>query len=445
MEKRSRQIQSFAKGWGIIMAKLFMISFEGMNYDILLDWIDKSYLKNFKRILRDGCLGEMNCGRIPYEASGLTSVFSGMEESEHGICSYWKTHNENYVPEIWSSNGIKDYMFWQKNDYKENSFNIINVFGTHPAYKINGNMISYCMESSLRYTYPSDLKIKLLKSGLSYVQDTGAFFKNQSKEKFLGKILEIENMRHNVGKELFKNDADISIINFTCIDRLSHFYMNELRENIVPLQETAVFQAYKKCDEILGDIINCIEKNNADLILFSSVGFGHLKHFVEINQYLVEKGLFNWSSDRVPDWNHTVAFEAPQGCHGININKKSFYTKGIISDCDYTNVLYEVMSLLRAMRNPYNENPMFANVVLGKDFYKKDTNAPDIVLEPYDWEYLPYGDNYWADKVMRHSQTGWHRNSTVWGGLGPNISVKNKVTRITDILPLVNHIMNKSK
>lgn len=422
-----------------------MISFEGMSYDILLNWIENSYLENFKRIKQEGYLDEINCGRIPYEASGLTSVFSGLEDSEHGICSYWKANNKKYIPEIWTSNDIKDYMFWKKDDYKEHSFNIINVFGTHPVYQINGNMISYCMQSSLRYSFPSDLKLRLLKSGLSYMQDTGVFFKNQGKEKFMGKVFEIENMRHTVGKELFKNDADISIINFTCIDRLSHFYMHELRENTIPLRETAVYQAYKKCDEILGDIIKCTEKNNADLILFSSVGFGHLKKFVEINQYLAEKGLLRWESERVPDWDYTVAFEAPQGCHSININKKSFYSKGIISDADYADVLIEVMSLLRAMRNPYNDNPMFKNIVPGKDFYKNATNAPDIITEPYDWEYLPYGDNYWADKVTRHSQTGWHRISTVWGGLGANISIKNRLTNLSDILPLVDRIMNKSK
>ena len=346
------------------MTKLFMVSFEGMNYDILLNWIDKSYLKNFQRILREGCLDKINCGRIPYEAAGLTSIFSGMKDSEHGICSYWKAQNNNYIPEIWSSDEIKNDMFWLRNDYKENSFNIVNIFGTHPAYKINGNMISYCMHTSLRYTYPSTLKMNLLKLGFSYIQDTGVFFKNQSKEKFLGKVLEIDSLRYNVGKELVKYNPDISIINFTCIDRLSHFYMNELRENTVPLKETAVFQAYKKCDEILGDILNYIEKNNADLILFSSVGFGHLKKFIEINNYLAEKGFLKWSSARVPDWNHTVAFEAPQGCHGININKKSFYTNGIVSDSDYTDVLHEVMNQLKEMGNPYNDNPMFSNVVL---------------------------------------------------------------------------------
>lgn len=428
------------------MTKLFIVSFEGMNYDILLDWIEKSYLKNFQRLLLEGHIGEIKCGRIPYEAAGLISAFSGLEDFEHGICSYWKAHNKNYIPEIWSSDDIKDYMFWMNNDFEKNKFSIINIFGTHPVYQVNGNLISYCMERSLRYSYPGDLISRLLKSGFSYVQDTGVFFKNQGKDKFVDKVFQIENMRHNVSKELYKNDVDIMITNYTCIDRVSHFYMNELRENTIPLNETAVFQAYKQCDKILGDIINYTEKNNADIILFSSVGFGHLKHFVEINQYLSEKGFLRWKSDRIPDWDHTIAFEAPQGCHGININKKSLYSKGIVSDNDYNDILSEVINQLSTMKNPYNDNPMFSNIVPGKDFYKNNVTAPDIIIEPYDWEYLPYGDNYWSDRVTRHSQTGWHRDSTVWGGLGPNISenVKNGLLNLSDILSVVKHVMKIS-
>lgn len=426
------------------MIKLFMVSFEGMNYDILLNWIENSYLKNFQRILREGCISKINCSRIPYEASGLISAFSGLEDSEHGICSYWKAQNKNYIPEIWSSSDVKDFMFWSKDNYKDEKFNIINIFGTHPIYQINGNLISYCMERSLRYSFPGDLLFKLLKSGFSYVQDTGVFFKNQGKDKFTDKIFQIENMRHNVSKELFNDDIDISITNYTCIDRVSHFYMNELKDNLIPLNETAVFQAYKLCDDFLGDIIDYTEKNNADLILFSSVGFGHLQNFVEINQYLAERGLLKWGSNRTPDWEHTIAFEAPQGCHGININKKSFYSKGIVSENDYNDAITEVIDQLIKMKNPYNDNPMFSSLVSGKDFYKNSRGVSDIIVEPFDWEFLPYGDNYWADKVTRHSQTGWHRNSTVWGGLGPHISgKKNGPKNLSDILPMVNQIMNK--
>lgn len=53
------------------MVKLFVISFEGMNYDILNRLIDNHMLENFKKLNNDGYIGEIKGSRIPYEASGL--------------------------------------------------------------------------------------------------------------------------------------------------------------------------------------------------------------------------------------------------------------------------------------------------------------------------------------------------------------------------------------
>ena len=151
---------------------------------------------------------------------------------------------------------------------------------------------------------------------------------------------------------------------------------------------------------------------------FSSVGFGELEKFVEINPYLEKEGFLKRVSERGIDFDHTLAFEAPQGVHGININTEDFYARGIVKADNYNRVLSEVADALRQMINPYNTKPMFAQVVKGKEFYQGNKEAPDLILEPYDWNYLPYGDNYWADIVGRHNQTGWHRNKSVWGRMG---------------------------
>lgn len=428
------------------MSKLIVISFEGMNFDLLTDWIEDGHLPNFKRLIKEGYIGEINCSRVPYEASGLTSAFSGLKDSEHGILSYWRVHNRDYIPKTWSSNDMKDVLLWNNEFLKEYKFGIVNVFGTHPVHEINGYLISYAMERTLRYSYPKSLSHELINSGLPYVQDMAAFFKNQEKETFINEVRKVEKMRHNVSKELLKRDVDIHIINYTCIDRLCHFYMGELRDNTIPLSDMAVFQIYKYCDSVLGDILKFVDKFSADLLLFSSVGFGHLKHFVEINPFLHERGFLNWGQIcRQPDWNRTIAFESVQGSHGININRESKYVNGIVKENDYEDTLKEVIAQIKKMKNPYNDNAMFSDVVLGREFYNNNSNAPDIIVEPYDWEYVPYGDCYWADTVHRHSQTGWHRNKSIWGGIGPNISnkVKDVSPHLENIAATINHILGK--
>ena len=41
-------------------------------------------------------------------------------------------------------------MIWNKPFMKKNKIGLINIWGTHPVYPINGCMVSYSMTKSLR-------------------------------------------------------------------------------------------------------------------------------------------------------------------------------------------------------------------------------------------------------------------------------------------------------
>lgn len=252
-------------------------------------------------------------------------------------------------------------------------------------------------------------------------------------------------MRIQAFKELLKQDTDVMIINFTSIDRVSHFYTNELKLNDIPLEEKAVFQAYRDCDSILGDLLVEIEDTDTNLVWFSEFGFGHLERFVSINDYLSSKKFLTYSTEnrRRPNWEKTLAFESVQGSHGINLNRKSFYKNGIVSDSDFQSSREEIIQSLLNMNNPYNGNPMFSMVTKREEYYI-NPEAPDIILEPYDWKYLPYGDNHWSDVVSRHSQTGWHRPKAMWGGVGPKIRKKNwsGSSELIDLVPTFYYLMD---
>ena len=176
------------------MVKLFVISFEGMNYDILNRLIDNHMLENFKKLNNDGYIGEIKGSRIPYEASGLVSAFSGLEDYEHGVLSYWQAHNYDYLPKTYDSNYIKYMMIWNQEELKGYKQVIINIFGTHPPYPVNGCLISYAMNRTLRYSYPDTLIKSFASQGLPYLQDMGAFFVGQDKNKFAKKLLKAKSI-----------------------------------------------------------------------------------------------------------------------------------------------------------------------------------------------------------------------------------------------------------
>lgn len=415
--------------------KLIICLFEGISYPLINEYLENGLLPNFKTLCSNGYCGKLECAPIPYEASGITTSFSGVDVNHHGIISYWNPKSKNYIPTQWKSSDISDLMFWNKEPFNNLRYSLINLFGTQPTYKINGSMLSYSMDKNLRYSYPKELLLSLNKRGLPYVQDTCAFFtKKTVKSDFCRDVLSIDMLRKNVFFDLPNDDIDISVINFTAIDRLSHFCFDEIDN--VKLENSLLYKAYEQCDKILGEIINLSIRLKSEIIVFSEIGFGHLKKFVSINDFLMQNDLLRKDTETQKTiFNKTIAFESVQGSHGININSKKHFVDGIIEDNEYENVLSQVIDKLICMPNPYNQNPMFKKVIRGTEFSHSDL-VPDIIVEPYNWEYLPYGDPYWADHVSRHCQTGWHRRESFWGYLG-TADKPDDILSLTDIYNLI--------
>lgn len=383
--------------------KLIVAIFEGADYDILSNLMEKNLVPNFKKL---NYFNRCKCSLIPYEAAGLMSIFSGIPEKQHGISSYWKAQNNKYIPELWSSTDVKKHMIWNNLQDKTKKFSILNLWGTHPVYPINGSILSYCMQKSLKYCYPADLNNKLLKSKFKYVQDTCSIHNKQSKkEVFCNEVLNIDRMRHKC-LAYFEEESDVIIVNYTAIDRISHFYYDEFYSSGIDSQ---LFKAYKQCDLVLSDLLNLVEKYDASLIALSEIGFGPLKKFVNFNNELFNWGFLNYTSNGLIDWNRTIAYESVQGSNGININKKFRNVNGTINDSEFDYIVKELIKNLSILINPDTNKPYFKSVVPSSNYYNNCKNVPDIILQPYDEKYLPYGDPYWSNFLNRNLQTGWHR------------------------------------
>lgn len=395
--------------------KLIIAIFEGADFDILNSFIKKSYLPNFKKLKN---IHRSKCTCIPYEAAGLMSAFSGIPEKEHGISSYWKSQNYSYIPELWNSNEIKDAMIWNQSYMRNIKTAIVNLWGTHPVYPMNGCIISYSMEKSLKYFYPTKIRKELLEHNINCVQDTCILFnKNLSKKDFCSSVRKIDLLRHKTVSHFIK-DNDLIIINYTAIDRISHFFFDEYLNNSL---SSELYSAYKQCDDILGELFITADQQNSDLIVFSEIGFGKLKKFVNINDELSKAGLLKYELDGKIDWEHTIAFESVQGSHGININKENVFKNGTVNSNEYKETQNTTIDFLKSIVSSETGYPLFKNVIKSSEYYNSIKNVPDIILEPFNEEYLPYGDPYWSNFLTRKAQTGWHRSN----GIFSSFSKKN--------------------
>lgn len=424
-------------------SKIICLVFEGMGMSVLNNFFKLGYLDNLKQLLnKQG--GELLSSKVPYEGPALQEAFTGYTAEECGVYSYWHIHNYDYTPKIIDSNDLVRKAIWQREDFSDKKFGVINIFGTAKPYKINGYMLSYLFQQSLHGCYPFTLLNDLSKEGLPYGNDVSAFYTGKPRDHFLNMILKLEKQRIDVALDLVKK-VDVLIANFTAVDRVSHFYTQELDDGVFDdIKETAIFKAYELLDSALGKFMKELDKDS-NLLVFSDLGFGTLREFVSYNDYLEKGGFLERDSDEQTNWSKTVAFEAIQGSNGFNINLEGLYRDGSVSLNDFEMVRNKVMNYLENLLNPKTGYPFFKKVCKGEEFYAGtySKNAPHIMTVPYDERYLHFGDEYWAKHVTRHYQSGWHRRDGFWTGKGDKIDGIKKSGNIVDICSTLYDIAGK--
>lgn len=419
---------------------------EGLAPDLCRQWSQSGLLPGFSELFHSGASGPMSSDFVPYEPPGLVSAFTGTTPGEHGWFSYWSVHEPDYRPKPITSDDVRVPFLWQRPEMAEKRFALINIFGTHPPKHLNGWVITYPTLQTLRASYPPSLLLDLARINLPYTHDVSVWFGGQEKGNFAPMVLEADCRRGAIAAYLFDQGADVVIANLTSVDRMSHCYWQEIEaDSPVPLGNSAVFQAYQCCDRIISDFLQR-RPSDTSLLVFSEIGFGPLRAYLEINEILAGNGLFEWEDREQAEvrWNRACAFEAVQGTQGININLKTRYAQGIVKDADYESCRSRVIEVLADAINPHTGLPLFKQIARREEIYPGQgySAAPDLILEPADPRYLPFGDPLWARHVKRKLQSGWHRKTSCWAAVGENFDAGLQVTAtLIDIVPTIYNML----
>jgi predicted AlkP superfamily phosphohydrolase/phosphomutase len=422
---------------------------EGAAPELLDRWGPKD-LPAFGRLRAEGAWGAMNSELVPYEPPGLISAFTGHGPAEHGCFSYWDAHSPDYEPAVLDSSSPRRPLLWQRPELADLTTAVVNVFGTHPVRPLNGTCIAYPMRRTLHACHPRDLPVRLGREGIRPAHDVNIWFTGQDRREFTGKVLDADRARADAALHLFDGGQgerpDLLVLNLTAIDRLSHVYWQELEPGSpVPGQEQAVRRAYRLADEVLGSFLDRADEHT-EVLAFSEIGFGPLRAYCSVNDVLAAAGLLTAGPDGRPDFRATEAFEAVQGTQGVNLNMAGRYKHGIVEPHRREATVNRVREVLLAHINPLTGLPLLADVLRREDVYRGPAadRAPDLILVPYDWRYLPLGDTHWSAQVHRTLQSGWHRRESYWGGLGGSFGSGTGGTgRPLDVAPTVLRMLGR--
>lgn len=410
--------------------RVVVVVTEGCNWDMLDRWSAEGLLPSFERLKGSGAMGPLLSGQVPYEVPGVASITTGAAPGKHGWFSFWNAQNFGYEPQLVDATSLMVPHLWERPELSNVRFGLVNIHGTHPPRPINGWMVTYPMQQTVRASYPKELLKELSEQGIRCAHDVSIWYGGQVRSEFLAKVIDADTQRTEAALELWRRGADVLMVTLTAIERVCHFYWQELEQGSpFALRDTGIYRAYAAVDELLGRLLSLVD-DHTTLIALSEQGFGPVRAYVSINEVLAKAGfLTTGAADYEVEFSQSRAFEAVQGTHGVNINLAGRQRDGMIAEQDYSRVREEVCQALRESINPHTGLKLFRNVFAREDVYAGAgvVHAPDIIVEPADERYLPLGDPRWARHVRRTWQSGWHRRQSYFGVVGPQVSVGRKI------------------
>lgn len=397
-----------------------IVAFVGaVEQQLLRQQIPLGQLPWWDNALRHGSFFPLSCGPVPYEPPNLTTALSGVSPGHHGCFSFWAIHTPAGRPRILDSSDVRAKRLWEWQQLQDLSFCVINVALTHPPQPLKGTMIAYPMQQTLHATYPSDLLLQLRDRGIRYGHDVSVFYTGGSAAEFVDRVTRVAKFQLDTLSFLGR-DCDILVADLTIADRLSHFFWHEVENQpATSIRSSRIMEAYVFLDNALTQLESLVGENGT-LLVVSEVGFGRLDAFVSLDTWLQEVGLQVIDDAGQVDVQRSVAREAVQGSHGVNLLLEGRQTGGPVPISAYDRVCDEVRQAILGFQDQ-NGVRLIADARPRELVYQGPWAhfAPDLIISPADPARPPMGDPRWARHVHRQLQTGWHRDTGFCLAIGP--------------------------
>jgi len=239
-----------------------VIGIDGGSFKHLNIVLQRGLTPNFKRLIENGFSANLRVTNPPITIPSWPCTFSGLTPEDLGF--YYFTHPDK---------GLFNSSYWRNKSIfsliNEKSF-IMNVPGTFPSWKVNGEMITGMLSPSIS-CFPSELKLSIQKNWIidaDNVPESFFAFKQKS-SLFLEKM-----------KEDFKFLTYVIRIP----DNLTHRSHGGKEKTL-----SLIYQVYLKIDKFLGKILENEQVDN--IIIVSDHGLKHYSKGFYIRRWLEKKGI----------------------------------------------------------------------------------------------------------------------------------------------------------
>ncbi len=444
--------------------KIFVIGLDGVGFPLIRPWLEAGYLPHLQELFSEGASGELTSTIPPLTGPAWATFQTGVNPGKHGILGW--TRRRGYNISVVNASDMRYPTLWELASQNDRRVVSIGLPMTYPPRRVNGVIIPGMLtpKNDKAPSYPPEAYAKLHAAVPGY-----RFFPECSHLLTLkGKVASLQaSVRGRTdAAEYFlkKDDWDLLMIHFQTTDKAQHDLWG-LKKN-EPLLEV-----FKEVDGSVGRLVKIARRAGATVIVLSDHGMGPQDYTFSINTWLMHKGylklkkgagkhlkeaLFHlgltqrrlaqlgafiypvayrlgavdsffdavgdsWlarlinklflSLDDI-DWQKTRAYSHADVGH-IRLNRRGREPQGIVSDDEAEALIVELMEKLRAVVNPYTQEPLCTDVIRREEIYHGAMleEAPEIIFLPRDLRTMGSGaSGFYSNRLFdRALMRGNHR------------------------------------
>ncbi len=486
------------------MKKVCVIGLDAATFSLINPWIEEGKLVHLKRMMEEGCFGNLRSTIPPFTPPAWTSSVTGQNPGKHNIYDFFKFDGGDYKGKLTSQGDRKSKTVWNILSEEGKEVGVVNVPCTYPPERVNGFMVSGTPIPSHAkdHTYPDPLVEEIMEHIPGYRLWSDLDRRDEEavlREIYKNTEIEIALVTYLLEKKRW----DFFMTVFIGLDVVQHLYWRYMDRshpgfspNVPQILAEGILTCYQRVDRFIGDLLNKFG-DEVSLVIYSDHGAGPLYKDFYITNWLIEEGflvlrerpggfknaisLHPWMRQMgsflsrfdinrlryfIPlkilkkfmrlvfpgyqkmaaliDWSRTKAYYPTIGGQGLHINLQGREPGGLVQQ----GLPYEEMrrDLIEKL-DPWVKSGAVKKIHRREEIYEGDCvgNAPDLIVEAAEGYRIQEGIGpalLSSPKEGLKLISGSHRKSGIFliRGRGIKRGCRMEAMDITDIGPTLLHL-----
>lgn len=419
--------------------RMFVLGIDGVPFSLLKSLCEQGVCENLSALISDNGMKPMNSVYPVISSVAWTGFATGVNPAQHGIFGFADRVASPFQITIPTSRHRKAESIWTTLSRRGKKVVVMNVPVTYPVEVVNGKMVSCFLCPDIeKGTYPPELALFLKEH--DYIIDVDAWLARTDRSALMDQIFRALDARFQAAFDL-EDDWNYFHLHIMETDRLMHFFWYDIedREKAFHMETQRFFQ---RLDWWIGKLVERLQDSDSLLIL-SDHGFCGIRHEVQMNTWLREKGYLILEEDscQLDDYQkETICYSVLPGRFYINLAGRE--ERGSVSPTEYDSVRNKIKQELLDFRDPVNNQPVIRNVFFREEIYSGSylEDAADIIAHPndgYDLKDMLPGEEIFTNSALVGMHT--YENALI---IGKNFPIDNIVT-IEDVHQEMMHFFDK--